>query len=480
MSKDARKTMDGGAPVRGRLQEFLDKSRAYAQIPALPRAPDFNLERIAPAPHTGGTDWFYVRDGTERIGLIEDWKKEIEMFRFFPSAENEGRRPEIPEFYDWGALFGARIQAFGTQMLPPLTSCRFDFAKDRGESLILRVEHVHQQDIRGSDEYRLAWHPRLGYTWDCESRYSMPEPARIEFNNLYAGGVSEAREERKRWQKTVRAPADGRISFVYHNPLYTPTDDVHPGGFVGFVTEEDMNPFVEIIEASEPLFMITCSQWYDQHIMMKLPRARAAGGRYCMSARYRFLSLPAAVARELEHVAVMSPPAGRRDVVGFLLDRVNDFERFVPEGEVYNGGVWKGGELSEEHAHSGRRSLKVHGAGPGKLATAAPVSRGPCLVGETGRRYRLSAWVKTELTGGSAFIRVDDVRWSWDDVTASRQSAAATGVRDWTRLSFEFQPGPNNPYLVPRLCVDGIGAAWFDDVAIERIGQVVRTCEPGL
>ncbi len=55
------------------------------------------------------------------------------------------------------------------------------FTKDRGDSLAIRVENQHRGGLCGVSEYRLSWDERLGYVWDCESRYTMPQPARIEF-----------------------------------------------------------------------------------------------------------------------------------------------------------------------------------------------------------------------------------------------------------------------------------------------------------
>jgi hypothetical protein len=208
----------------GELGNLLDKSKAYAALPAVKHTPAFRLEPIQPAEHAKGTEWFYVCDGDERIGLIQTWTKEIEMFQFSQQVANGGKY-EIPKIYHWGNLYGARIQMFGTQMLPPVESFKLTFAKDRGDSLELAVENRHKGDIRGTGAFRLGWDERLGYVWNCVSRYSMPKPAKIEFNNLFAGGISESRNDRKRWQKTVRATADGRITFAYHNPTNIPVDD---------------------------------------------------------------------------------------------------------------------------------------------------------------------------------------------------------------------------------------------------------------
>ena len=203
----------------------------------------------------------------------------------------------------------------------------------------------------------------------CTSHFAMATPKEIELCNLYAGGGSESRDDHKSWQKTVRGRlADGRISFVHHNPLNIPRDEIQPGGFVGFVTEEAMNPFMEMLETSCPVFLVTCSQWYDHHIVMKAPQTKEADGLYHVHTKYRLLSLPAPVARELEAMAVCAAAAdGESGKTGFLQGKVNDFETFVPRGRMYNGPIWQHINATEGPAHSGKRSIAVVGLGPGHL-----------------------------------------------------------------------------------------------------------------
>ena len=60
----------------GELQNLLDKSQAFAALPAAKHTPAFRLEPIQPAEHAKGTEWFYVCDDNERIGLIQTWTAE--------------------------------------------------------------------------------------------------------------------------------------------------------------------------------------------------------------------------------------------------------------------------------------------------------------------------------------------------------------------------------------------------------------------
>ena len=463
----------------GELQNLLEESKAYAALPVVKHTPAFRMEPFEPAQHfpeARGKQWWYICDGDERIGLITTWLHHVELFRFSPYVDR-GARYEIPEIYHWANLIGTRIQLrmHGSHTsIPPLSSFRLNFVKERGESIEFKTEQVHEGDYRGTIEYRLVWDERLGYVLHGTSHYVMPEPKEIEFNNLFAGRVCESREERKLWQKTMRGRLlDGRISFVHHNPVNIPVDDVQAGGFVGFVTEEETNPFVEMMETSAPVFFATCSEWYDQHIVMKAPEKKEADGLYHLRARYRLLSVPGAVARDLEAVAVDRDGAtGESRFAGFLQNKVNDFETFVPHGEVYNGPIWQHINASEGPAHSGKRSIAVGGPGPGSVKCASPIGGGPPIYGESSKRYRLAAWVKTQgLEDGGAWLQVDDVFFNWEHVQETRRTKKLTGDRDWTRLEVDFTPSPRDPFLLIKLCVEGTGRAWFDDLELVEVAR---------
>jgi len=470
-------TFGSSGAEAGELQNILDKSKAFAALPIMKHTPAFHLERIRYAGHAKDKQWFYICDGKERIGLITTWLNHVELFRFSPNVD-KGAKYEIPPIYHWANLIGARIQlqmnGYHTQM-PRVASFKLSITRDRGDSLEFKTEQSHKGGYKGTTEYRLVWDRRLGYVLNCSSHLAMPQPKQIEFNNLLAGRISESRDNRKRWQKTVRGRlADGRVTFVHHNPVNIPVDHVKAGGFVGFVTEEDMNPFVELLETSGPVFFATCSQWYDQHIVMKPPRAKEADGLYHLRAQYRLLSLPATVARELEAAAVYtSASTGDSGMTGFLQNKVNDFETSVPRGKMYNGPTWQPGiNATEGVAHSGKKSIKLSGLGPGKVKSASPIGGGPAIYGESSKRYRLAAWVKTSgLKDGGAYLQVDDVFFNWQDVKATRRTKKLTGDRDWTRLEVDFTPSPKDPFLLIKLCVEGTGMAWFDDLELVEVAR---------
>jgi len=97
---------------------------------------------------------------------------------------------------------------------------------------------------------------------------------------------------------------------------------------------------------------------------------------------------------------------------------------------------------------------------------------GPAIYGESNKRYRAAAWVKTSgLEDGGAWLQVDDVFFSWQDVKATRKTDKLTGSHEWTRLAVKFTPSPHDPFLLIKLCVEGTGTAWFDDLELVEVAR---------
>jgi hypothetical protein len=448
-----------GAEPAGLLQKFLNTSKAYNALPAVKRTPAFHLEPVGKR-----KQWYYICDGDRHVGLIGE---DVQLFD--KEAKYEGSKTDNACSAD-GARLCLTMHSFDTE-IPRMTSRKLTITKDRGDSIEFKHEQVHPEGYAGSIEFRVVLDERLGYVIYADSCFIMPEPKAIEFNNFMAGWVADLRDNHKRWQKTVRGRlADGRIVFVYHSPVNLPRDEVQPGGFLGFVTEERMNPFAEMIESSAPVFFDTCSVVYDQHMVMKAPQAKEADGMYHLRARYRLLSVPAAVARELEAVAVdNSAGSGPHPYLvraGFLLNKVNDFENFIPSDRVCNAAIFQHIDASAGEAHSGKYSLALRGPGPGKVKVASPVGGGPPLPSEKGGSYRLSAWVKTKgLADGGAYLEVGG--WKDNQRFTNRSEPKLTGDHDWTRLQITF--GPTDGGIGIKLCAEGTGTAWFDDVELVEL-----------
>lgn len=456
-------------PLPGaRLQAFVERTRSYASLPRYTHKPDFRLVRVADEKYRATHTW--IQDGEQRIGLLNLWIGEIEMLRFYPPADGIRVEYRMPAVHHWATLQGPRLS-----IMPQGTwSNRGEMAylQDKGEQIRLRYSEKFGGNTQVVHGFTLRFDPVLGYVWDCAFAMQMDEPRRIEYANMLAGGLSDSRDDHKRYQKCIWTRRDGRFCYMYQSPLSLMQSfgrewtGMPEGGFVGWVAERDMNPFLEFIQTT-PTEFATCSQWYDQHVFGVPPEQKGADGLYHITATYRMLSLPLPVAKELEDVArTMLPVDTRGWTIGFRQGVVNDFETPVPSGTLYNGSIWgHSAKLDAAVGHSGTHSLLLYGG-----ETAQPVHGGTAIYAETSKRYRLSAWVLTRrVTGTGAYLRVNEVFWDWNDIRATHRSKALTGNNAWTKLEVEFTPVAGDPFAVPGLVVEGRGVAWFDDLELVEI-----------
>jgi hypothetical protein len=451
----------------GRLQHFVENTRSYSNLAARAHKPKFHLVRVND-PHYS-PDHYWILDDRQQIGVLNLWIGEIEMFRPFP-PEGAPVTYRMPAVHHWATLQGPRIT-----MVPQGTWTNTDeiaCLQQGGETLRLRCRKELGDRSEMTQYFTLRFHPVLGYLWDCRFQMQTRSPQQFEYSNLLTGGLSDSRARRKRYQKCIWTRRDGTLCYMYQNPLLLMqnagpewTDTPEDGGFVGFVAEEEMNPFLEIVESTPRTTMATCSQWYDQHVFNMPPTQPGEDGRYHVTASYRLLSLPLPVARELEAAASTLLPADpRRKGFGFRQEMINDFETLIPTNTLYNGALWRA-RVDNRIGYSGTRSLRLEGP-----SRREPVGGGTAIYVETGKRYRLSAWVRTRrVTGAGAYLRVNECFWSWEDVRATHRSKALTGDNDWTRLELEFEPGAGDPFGVPGLVVEGDGTAWFDDLEMVEI-----------
>lgn len=458
----------------GRLQAFIESARCYTNLPRHAHRPIFSLAPVKePSKYCRGElhyagEFFWILDGAQKIGLLNLVEGEIEMFRPHPPPDGSVVEYRMPLVHGWETLQGPRI-AIAPQAA---WTGRCDMVRlpDDGVSLRLRYRTTGG-GISSEHRFSLRYDSVLGYLWDCEVEASLATARRFEYANLLANGVADSRDDRKRYQKSIWTRRDGTVCSICQNPrsliggygrewAEPPAD----GGFVGFVVEPDMNPFVEVVQ-SPPLTFLTCPVWYDQHVIALPPEQKGEDGLYHIKAAYRFLNLPLEVAKELEDAARTTVPKSKGDgPMGFRQNVVNDFERLVPDGVPFNGPIWgHSAKYDSTIGHSGTHSLRLGGGD-----TAQPVHGGPLLHVEQGKRYRLSAWVRTRgVTGKGACLRLK----TREDAKTAIFSNSLTGDQDWTLLTIEFTPPEGENFAVPGLMVEGPGAAWFDDIEFSEKEQ---------
>ena len=357
----------------GELQNLLDKSKAFAAVPKVKHTPAFRLESFDARQYpkeAQGHQWWYICDGQERIGLLTTWfDGHVELFRFSPDVDKGAKYP-IPEVYHWANLIGSRL---------PTNGSKFTFIKDAGDPLEFKTSNT---------EFRLVWDERLGYVLYGTATLPRPSRRRSSSATCSPGGIAESRDDHKRWQKTVRGLLpNGSISFVHHNPVNIPVDDVQTGGFVGFVTEEKMNPFVEVLGGQRSRLLCHVQRVVRPARPHEAPKAKEADGLYHCGRSTGSCRCPPPWRGNWKRMAVdRGPGKGESNLTGFLQNKVNDFETCVPHGKVYNGPIWQHINASEGPAHSGKKSIAVGGRGPGKVKCCIAHRRRPadlCRIEQT-------------------------------------------------------------------------------------------------
>ena len=81
---------------------------------------------------------------------------------------------------------------------------------------------------------------------------------------------------------------------------------------------------------------------------------------------------------------------------------------------------------------------------------------------------RSIGWIKTRGVQRFARLELAAYEYTHTNVTASAESAAVSGTRDWTRVTAEINSG-DSAYVMPKLVLYGSGTAWFDDAELWEV-----------
>jgi|GEM_PF-556751 len=387
----------------------------------------------------------------------------------------------------------------------------FTFETARGEELFLHATHHYEGDDRiiGTHHVTIRYDPMIdSYVAEVEATLEAPDPYFAEFCNFYAGGVYDNRPSSKRRQCTVWQHPDGRFVRWSHNPVgyLTPgMNDIHgerriaDGGFLGYFSDPYTNPVVEVMRASPPAFGATCCNIYDEHLCC-LPPTQREGENYHWHARYRFFSVHPPTAQQvvLQSQAVrLNVDSDRYDAVrnepdrtdwdlgrylvydpqfpGFYYGRVNDFEQPIPHDRTVVGNlIWASNcpdspvYWDDDCGHSGHRSIRLQNE-ESEQVVSTRIAGGPTPHIDANQRYRLSGWIRCEqVRGRGAVIRFDEIgHRTRDGIQAEHATDPIIGTTDWTYVEHIFTASPTGQCAWLHLELDGVGRAWFDDIAIE-------------
>jgi hypothetical protein len=125
--------------------------------------------------------------------------------------------------------------------------------------------------------------------------------------------------------------------------------------------------------------------------------------------------------------------------------------------------------------HGGQRSalVRARSARPAGFGTLMQIIRADDF---RGRRVRWSGFIKSEQVEGwcGLWLRADDAA---ERVLAfdSMQSRPVTGTSGWSSGEVVLDVPPETVSIAFGLVLDGPGAVWLDDVALEVVGAEVPT-----
>ena len=467
---------------RKAILESQQKAQAKAYTPA------FRVEKEAPG--------WRIFDGKRAIGFFAD-----RSWFFFDLWAFSLFAPDIKANADWPTtVFDLHTMHNTDVNLPfttgrdlvagvadPFAAMKVKWIRARGTSLELGIDGTFTDGQQIAYRFRIVYDPAWSaYRFFLDADVWKREPQGMEPINMMMAGALTCRAAERRWSHSVWQDPDGQLrNLVHSNALFCATDFTHHGGgewrtkyaalnggWIAYVAHDTFNPAMVIHETNVPVTFATCSQLFDEHLIWQNAAMEHLdeNGYFHFVMRTELVNLPADLARKLlrKSQAPVKPThwRQRRVVLPFEMDRVNSFEVEVD--------LWKPEECPilildspEQWAkgigHSGKRSLQLTGTSPSTWQKQFPAGA-VCRV-EPNKRYRFSAWVKTE--GVERFARLDlfSYEYTYNNVIDLASSARLSGTHGWAHLSVELDSG-DEAYLMPQFALYGCGTAWFDDAQL--------------
>ncbi|PIZ14484.1 hypothetical protein COY52_12495 [Candidatus Desantisbacteria bacterium CG_4_10_14_0_8_um_filter_48_22] len=175
---------------------------------------------------------------------------------------------------------------------------------------------------------------------------------------------------------------------------------------------------------------------------------------------------------------IVSSVPGQDTVVAFC-EGVTITENVLPNPSFENGtgtpiswsyNTWTGSwSMVSDITYSGASAIRHTCASAGDNFTAPSANKSVI----PGSAYRFTQYTKTDLSSGSAVIRI--IWWDGGIVRGDVNSSGLSGNSDWTLLSALFSV-PADAYQMEYRCMQGgVGTAWFDCVRASRVPTIEFT-----
>jgi hypothetical protein len=335
-------------------------------------------------------------------------------------------------------------------------------------------------------EIQAALKVRDGRTWHVTPN---PQHGEVEFCNFWPDGVySSDSRTGNLYQGCFIIRPSGVTKIPHHHleSLDKHNIPLRQGDRVAWLLEED-NPCLELV-LSEPVTAGICAYMWDAHLAYKVCREQVdydiPGGTE-FRAMFRLYGLNSLDAQRFYKSALtaLSLETSRTPIITAGPNRFSDtldscnqdpanvwpWENETIRGEV--GAV----HFSVDHStgYDDRSALRIDALESSsalwKATALGPAYRMPAF--QDGNRYRLTAYVKTDLVNGNAGIAIRLHRPGRSDLfdiatyEVYRCPGEVAEFSDWTHLEIltpPITPAPDRLHLLLEL--SGKGTCWFDNV----------------
>ncbi len=352
--------------------------------------------------------------------------------------------------------------------------------------------------------YDISWERRLkkrpASSWKNAPDFRDPELPRhnwygaaLEYCNIGPAGRGQCR-----WGYCLYQARSGewlKVPLNHYLTLQMVHIDFKKGGaLLGFFGEDTpyVNPVIELVgETADNTLLGICDAGYDYHLKIK-----PSPGRRRYRARFRVYCLGRDEGRALLGKAKFRYTEAemkdwQRPVMRFKKGShfIADFEQPNRQTSPVSVGIWRPwGDISKTRwlKQGGYKSKGCIEIGQKDTHVKCHWSRGcncsSWQMAEPGQTYRISAYIKTEnLRGKGAYLAADiplvmPNKAGLNFVRSTKRvfSRRLTGTNDWTEVELEVSD-INNGLVDIRLCHEGRGVSYFDNVTVE--GNVMRVEE---
>jgi hypothetical protein len=329
---------------------------------------------------------------------------------------------------------------------------------------------------------------QVGQTWHVTPN---PQHGEVEFCNFWPNGAYSSDLQRANlYQGCFVIRPSGTIKIPHH---HLESSDKHnillrPGDKVAWLLEEE-NPCVELLMSGHVTAGI-CAYMWDAHLAYKVCHDRVdrdlPGGTE-FQVKFRLSGLSLVEARHINEVASesVSPETSRTPIITEGVNRFSDTlescngdaaDAWPWENETIRGGAGNV-RFSVDHGtgYDDRVALRIDAhtwcRAMWKATAFGPAYRKPPF--RDGERFKLTAFVKTNLVDGNSGIAIRLHRPGRSDVfdiavyEVYRCPKMVTGSSEWTPLEIltpSITPAPDRLHVLLEL--NGKGTCWFDNVHV--------------